>query len=262
MNTIEEILEAIRNIADDDLLAREKLMLFWKKLFLLEKDMTKFDKIRLFFKIDSELMNKRVYNWNLENCENDSRECFLASIIREVYEEMCDRGFISYTYLNPCINLCEVGALILYRKFMELGFSAKILHTKKLNISFVPHFFTIVTLNNRSYIIDPTFRQFLTVVHFIPEVIYHFKDNFLSPAYFGNDSFFIKLGIDGFFEATEENIRIYFEGFIKASESTKLQDSLSVDLIRERKIKINDYIDKLEIECKKFDIEQYASCLV
>lgn len=262
MTTIQDILTNIREVDINDKIAREKIVLYWHKLFLMEKDMSRQEKMGLFLQVDNGLMNKRIYNWDLSvPVNNDEDEQLLSNVINSVYQELYNRGFIDYTYLNPCTNLCKDVALLLFGKLSELNMKVEIIHTKSLNIPFVPHFFTIVTYNGKKYVVDPTFRQFLVLPHFIPEIIYHFKDNFLSPAYFGNDDFFISLGEKGFFEATEENLAIYFEGLIKASDTTLLHDVSELVLVRERKITSRDYINRLDNECRKFDIERYASYL-
>ncbi|MCI9280726.1 MAG: hypothetical protein HFI49_00485 [Bacilli bacterium] len=257
MNEIQDIINDIGNIDCNDVNARERIRLLWLKLFLKEKELSKIDKRILWLQFDNSIMKKRVFNWDLNSLFSINIPIF-SDIVNEVYNELFERGFIEYTNLNPCLNLCKYAAIMVYQICKSLGIKVMIIHTKNLGLQLVPHFFAVAIFNGNAYVIDPTFRQFLIVPRFIPEVIYHFKENFMSPASFGNEDFFMDLGINGFFRATEENWAIYLNGFIRANDTAKLLDTAELKLIREKKIDLDYYFERLETECRKFSIERYA----
>lgn len=260
MNEIQNIINDIDSIDCNDINAREKLKLLWLKLFLGEKELSKFDKRKLWLQFDNSIMNKSVFNWDLNSIFNINSSV-LSGIVNAVYNELLEKGFIDYIYLNLCLNLCKYVAIMVYQICKSLGIKVMIIHTKDLGLDLIPHFFAVVSFNSKNYVVDPTFRQFLIVPRFIPEVIYHFKENFMSPASFGHEDFFIDLGVKGFFKATDENLAIYLNGFVRANDTARISDTTSLKLIREKKIDLDYYFEHLEDECRKFNIERYASYL-
>ncbi len=150
MDDIRNIVSAIRDIADTEVHAEEKLFLWWKKLFLVEKNMSNRDKKGLIFLVNDYLMKKRVY---------------------------------------------------------------------------------------------------------------HFQNNFLSPACFGNIDFFEELGAKGYFEATPENLSCYLGGFAKANKSAQVHNVSELYTINQANIDVDRYIDLLYERLDNFSIERYCSYL-
>lgn len=263
MDDIRNIVSAIREVADTETNAREKLSLWWKKLFLVEKRMNYRDKMQLLFLVNDYLMKKRVYQFdlNIKTMPNDDFEIILSNVIEKVYARLREHSYIGKDDMDTCYNSCKEAAIYFYECMNALNIEAVIVHTSDLNLNLVPHFFLVVKYNNRSYIVDMTFRQFLTVPFFIPERIYHFQNNFLSPACFGNMEFFEELGAKGYFEATPENLNNYLGGFVKANKSAQANNVSELDIINKSNVDTDDYVDLLYEQFNKFSIERYCSYL-
>lgn len=263
MDDIRNIVSAIRDIADTEVHAEEKLFLWWKKLFLVEKNMSNRDKKGLIFLVNDYLMKKRVYQFDLNKntMPNDDIEVILSSVIKKVYTWLREHSYISEDNMDTCYNSCKEAAIYCYECMKALNLESVIIHTSELNLNLVPHFFVVVKYNNRNYVVDMTFRQFLTVPFFIPERVYHFQNNFLSPACFGNIDFFEELGAKGYFEATPENLSCYLGGFAKANKSAQVHNVSELYTINQANIDVDRYIDLLYERLDNFSIERYCSYL-
>ena len=263
MDEIRRILEQIKNIDEKDIYAKEKSKLLWKQLFLHEKKLSSRERAGLILIVGDHFIKKRIYEYDLELKTYPADKFFslIDSIYHEINQEFFERGYIDYIYMDSYYNLCKVVALRLWEMLRDMCIPAAIIHTGDLGFSLVPHFFVFVE-DLSPYILDFTFRQFLLAPFFIPERTEHFRNAFVSPAFFGNMDFFSQLGSLGYFQATAENIKIYLDGFAKAHETYGTSDPMSLKRAKTPHFTSgNDYLNQLNSLFQQFDIERYGSYL-
>ncbi len=105
---------------------------------------------------------------------------------------------------------------------------------KLLNEILNVHAITIVYFGRDSYIIDPTFRQFLVLDHCIPGLVKHFNSGVIYhvpcyPGYFlslteNGKKFGEDLLNKGFFKVTDENLKLYCDSFVSYYNSIRQRD--------------------------------------
>ncbi len=263
MEEIRKILLEMDKLDENNKNAREKLRNLWKKIYLIEKKMTEREKMGLILLINGNYFKKRVYvseldpssfNYGQEGLKSfaniDCVESYLDYIVTQTNEYLLTKGVIDYKSLDTYYNCCKTCSLYVYELLKNDNIDCCIIHTSNLNLDKIPHFFVYAKflINEETpvnFVIDISFRQFLTIPFFIPERVYHFQDAFLSPAYYGNFEFFHQLGNKGYFLADDDNLKIYLDGFSKSANA----------------VVIKDKINYMESIYSNFDIERYSCCL-
>ncbi len=127
---------------------------------------------------------------------------------------------------DPLIDKCTYSSNLVFRSFSELGLNVRrvIIYpgfTKEhdlLHFGSGYHAFNIVTINDKKYIIDLTYRQFFLKDRSSLERIGVFSLFNTTPGKFMtlNDSRMntaLELLKNGYIEMTDENIKNYFDGF-------------------------------------------------
>ncbi len=249
MKEIIELVNLIRNVSEEDKDAREKLRLYFTKLFLAEKGLSELERRNLQSVCAVHLLKKNVYECNVtENFyPTNSLEAFIKYIREQINLDAYQSGMISSLYNDSYYQLCSVISHLVFEKLSPKNCQAKELFTGDMGILNVPHCCVGVFQDDvLDYIVDLTFKQFMVVPYFIPERIYHLRDSFLSPASFDDMEFFRQLCIKGFFKATPENVKTYFDGFYCASQSFKNEDALVRGRIKKPEISGEDYIRQIQ----------------
>lgn len=233
MKEVIELVNLISKVQEDDKDAREKLRLYWQKLFLIEKSLSDEEKKDINFVCPVGLLKKNVYEYNVTGkfYPTNCLEAFVKLVREEIDLDAYRRGLTTSLYNDCYYQLCSKVSYLVIERLRQRDYKVREIFTEDMGILNTPHRCVGVFQNDvLDYIVDLTFKQFMVVPYFIPERIYHFREPFLSPASFGNPEFFQELCIKGFFKATPENVKIYLDGFWCASASCQNEDAL----IRER----------------------------
>lgn len=248
MNEVIELVNLISKVNEEDKDAREKLRLYFTKLFLAEKRLSDLERRNLQSVCAVHLLKKNVYECNVKGkfYPNNSLEAFVKFIREEIDMDAYKRGLTMSLYNDCYYELCSVVSHIVIQRLKQRDYKVKEIFTEDLGISNVPHRCVGVFQNDSlDYLVDLTFKQFMTVPFFIPERIYHLRNSFLSPASFSDIEFFRELCIKGFFKATPENIKTYYDGFWCANASYKNEDALVRGRIKKPEISGEEYIKQI-----------------
>jgi len=249
MKEIIDLVNLIREVREDDKDAKEKLRLYWTKLFLAEKRLSVKESKNLGSVCSVNLLKKNVYEYPVYDkfYPRNSLEAFIKLIREEIDLDAYRRSLTTSLYNDCYYQLCSKVSYLVRERLKSQRYDVKEVFTEDMDIPNAPHR-AVAVFNEDAldYIIDLTFKQFMVVPYFIPERIYHFRDSFLSPASFGNEEFFQELCIKGFFRATPENIKTYFDGFHAASLSYKNEDALVRGRIKKPEISGEEYITKIK----------------
>lgn len=249
MSEVIELVNLIRQVSEKDRDAREKLELYWRKLFLLEKTLFGEDEKGISFFCTKDLMQKNVYQydfgWNF--IARNALDYFLKSIKQEMDMAFYAKGEIVSPINDSYYQCCSNVSYLVSERVRKRRYKSKQVAMENIGINNVPHFFSPVFRDGEmEVIVDLTFRQFMLVPFFIPERIYHFEEAFLSPVSFGNEEFFRMLSTKGFFKATPENVKIYFDGFALASETYRNEDVLTRKLFKTPDTSGEEYINRIK----------------
>ena len=161
-----------------------------------------------------------IENKNINHKLNDKEQLYLLKWIIYRIQEILPSDDLTYSLL--CGEAADLANLLL--KSLNIDYfqiNIKEILREKFNV----HAITIVDFqsNNESkYILDPTFRQFLVKEECIYESLKLPKTYRLGiyPGYFlsltkEGTMFATELLNNGFFKITNENLKIYFDSFIK-----------------------------------------------
>ena len=136
---------------------------------------------------------------------------------------------------NPTFDcLCGDAADLAYKLLESLGYFNYRINIKNiLKESHNIHAITILILDDKKYVIDPTFRQFLVKEKCIAPIINEYKYgktvDGAYPGYFlslteDGKKFGEKLLNDGYFELTEDNFKLYCDSFMMWINTTNFTD--------------------------------------
>lgn len=159
----------------------------------------------------------------------------LKNIIYNVRSKLLDNDIE-----DPLIDKCTYSSNLVFRSFSELGLNVRrvIIYpgfTKEhdlLHFGSEYHAFNIVTINDKKYIVDLTYRQFFLKNRSSLERIGVFSLFNTTPGKFMtlNDSrkrTALELLKNGYIEMTDENVKNYFDGFaLSYRNATYYEDTL------------------------------------
>lgn len=158
----------------------------------------------------------------------DSNEKFLDDLVYEVRKYLCKSS--KYDVLDEnkfktygCCVFASIYASSLLEK--EKQISCKVLNTRKVfGIPSNFHTFLFLSMNDKDYILDCTYSQFLSAYTTTLDAIKKPQIINATPGYFLTTSEKRKNLLDqilkkGYFLATEENIKMYMDSFVLASRN-------------------------------------------
>lgn len=135
------------------------------------------------------------------------------------------------TSKNPLTNKCDYAQKILGTSISNLGITVYPKETQETILPHVTgHSFLVVVLPNNSYIVDPTYNQFLTIEGCNPQNFIVYNNAILKTP---DPGLFImqtnegrnlanNLVSNGYIPLTEENAKIYCDSFYYTNQGTNL----------------------------------------
>ena len=245
INQILDEIERLVNSSEDYYIIKNKLNELWSKLYLKEKKESFREKIKenydLVERID-DLEQKPFYyidqvpnltkpkNIDLKYFKNkklteEQIKLFLETMVYDVRMNL-KGGRSEQSFLkSPLTSYCIFAKDYLLRNYYSYfdGLNICGINVPYLLPSIFGHYFVIVNFESfcgdKTYIIDPTYRQFCLLSLCNKNRIYHY-DLSTAPGYFVKDTNVIKTLLkNGYLEINEYNCKVYCDSFVLAKES-------------------------------------------
>lgn len=152
---------------------------------------------------------------------------------------------------------CDVAQAIITYYFLELGITTHPCMTQNvITNDIVGHSFLIVEINNKNYLVDPTYRQFTKYDNCKEDKYFNYNNIIIKtpdPGYFireNDKKEFSSFLIKGYNELTEEFARIYGDSFYntKVGTTSKKFNSIPGKAYINSFIKGNELLSKTKEE--------------
>lgn len=187
--------------------------------------------------------NKLINN---ENLSNEEIECFLKYIVESIKNIVKDDDFI---------NKCDLVQGLIGRYLNKLNIpNYPCITNKCIMPNVVGHSFIVATINNKNYIIDPTFIQF-ACVNYEELYINHLRIKSKSPFYYAckiNRDYTSSLINNGYLELNEDTAYFYGNSFYHTLTNVK-DDYKFIDI--DGNTLINNFLNGDEI-LRKYDYDE------
>ena len=238
-------IEKLLNSGEDYFIIKSKLAELWSKLYLKEKRenirnqlIENYDLIERiteleqqpFYFIEQQPLLLKPNTINLNDYKNqklteEEIKLFLETMIYDVRMNL-KGGRSEQNFLNaPLTSYCMFAKDYLLRNYYPYfeGLNICEINVPYIIPSIFGHFIVIVNFEStegyKSYILDPTYRQFCLLSLCNKNRIYHY-DLSTAPGYFVKDEKVIKTLLkDGYLEINEHNCKIYCDSFVLAKNS-------------------------------------------
>lgn len=238
-------IEKLLNSGEDYFIIKSKLAELWSKLYLKEKRenirnqlMENYDLIERiteleqqpFYFIEQQPLLLKPNTINLNDYKNqklteEEIKLFLETMIYDVRMNL-KGGRSEQNFLNaPLTSYCMFAKDYLLRNYYSYfdGLNICGINIPYIIPSIFGHFIVIVNFEStegyKSYILDPTYRQFCLLSLCNKNRIYHY-DLSTAPGFFAKDKNVIKMLLkNGYLEINEYNCKNYCDSFVLAKES-------------------------------------------
>ncbi len=247
INQILDEIERLVNSNENYYFIKSKLNELWSKLYLKEKKESFREQItenydlieriidleqKPFYYIDQQPLLIKPSKIDLSDCKNkkltdEQIKLFLETMVYDV--RMTLKGSRSeQLFLNtPLTSYCIFAKDYLIRNYYPYfdGLNICEVNINYLLSSIFGHYIVLVNFESfdgyKTYIIDPTYRQFCLLSLCNKNRIYHY-DLSTAPGYFVKDTNVIKFLLkNGYLELNEHNCKVYCDSFVLSKESFK-----------------------------------------